>query len=87
MGFLFTAIVLYIIAAVVQAYLKTGLVRYFFLAIVSFVAGIFVAVPSFNAVRSFSSNYINFPVFNVADIFITIGVIALIGILLCYKGK
>ena len=32
-------------------------------------------------------NFIHFPVFNVADIFITIGVIALIGILLCYKGK
>jgi signal peptidase II len=31
--------------------------------------------------------FINFPIFNVADIFITIGVIALIGILLCYKGK
>ena len=70
MGFLFTAIVLYIIAAVVQAYLKTGLVRYFFLAIVSFVAGIFVAVPSFNAVRSFSSNYINFPVFNLNFTFV-----------------
>jgi signal peptidase II len=32
-------------------------------------------------------NFINFPIFNVADIFITIGVIALVGILLCYKGK
>ena len=30
-------------------------------------------------------NFINFPIFNVADIFITIGVIALIGILLIYK--
>lgn len=30
-------------------------------------------------------NFIHFPVFNVADIFITIGVIALIGILLIYK--
>ncbi len=30
-------------------------------------------------------NFIHFPVFNVADIFITIGVIALIGILLVYK--
>ena len=32
-------------------------------------------------------NFLHFPIFNVADIFITIGVIALIGILLCYKGK
>lgn len=32
-------------------------------------------------------NFVNFPIFNVADIFITIGVIALIGILLCYKGR
>ena len=30
-------------------------------------------------------NFINFPVFNVADVFITIGVIALIAILLIYK--
>ncbi len=30
-------------------------------------------------------NFVNFPVFNIADIFITIGVIALIGILLVYK--
>ena len=32
-------------------------------------------------------NHINFPVFNVADIWITIGVIALIIIMLFYKGK
>ena len=32
-------------------------------------------------------NFINFPVFNLADIFITIGVIALIVILLFYKGR
>ena len=32
-------------------------------------------------------NFINFPVFNMADIFITIGVIALIVILLFYKGR
>lgn len=32
-------------------------------------------------------NFINFPVFNVADIFITIGVIAFVSILLFYKGK
>ena len=32
-------------------------------------------------------NYINFPIFNLADIFITIGVIALVIILLCFKGK
>lgn len=32
-------------------------------------------------------NFINFPIFNVADIFITIGVIALVGILLFYKGR
>lgn len=31
--------------------------------------------------------FINFPIFNVADIFITIGVIALVVILLAYKGK
>lgn len=31
--------------------------------------------------------FVNFPVFNVADIFITIGVIALVVILLAYKGK
>ena len=31
--------------------------------------------------------FINFPVFNVADIFITIGVIALIAIMLFYKGR
>ncbi len=30
-------------------------------------------------------NFINFPVFNVADVLITIGVIALIGMLLIYK--
>jgi len=30
-------------------------------------------------------NFISFPVFNVADIFITVGVIALIGMLLIYK--
>lgn len=30
-------------------------------------------------------NFMNFPVFNVADIFITVGVIALIGMLLIYK--
>lgn len=32
-------------------------------------------------------NFVNFPIFNIADIFITIGVIALIGILLCAKGR
>ena len=32
-------------------------------------------------------NFMNFPIFNVADIFITIGVIALVGILLFYKGR
>lgn len=32
-------------------------------------------------------NFMNFPIFNVADIFITIGVIALIAILLLYKGQ
>lgn len=32
-------------------------------------------------------NFINFPVFNMADIFITVGVIALIVILLFYKGR
>lgn len=32
-------------------------------------------------------NFINFPIFNVADIFITIGVIALVVILLFYKGR
>lgn len=32
-------------------------------------------------------NFVNFPVFNVADIFITLGVIALVGILLFYKGR
>ena len=32
-------------------------------------------------------NFVNFPIFNVADIFITIGVIALVVILLCYKGR
>ncbi len=32
-------------------------------------------------------NFINFPIFNVADIFITIGVIALVCILTFYKGK
>ncbi|MBP3821146.1 signal peptidase II [bacterium] len=30
-------------------------------------------------------NFVNFPIFNMADIFITIGVIALIGILMVYK--
>jgi len=32
-------------------------------------------------------NFINFPVFNMADVFITIGVIALIIILFIYKGR
>lgn len=32
-------------------------------------------------------NFITFPIFNVADIFITIGVIALVVILLFYKGR
>lgn len=32
-------------------------------------------------------NFINFPIFNVADIFITIGVIALVVILMFYKGR
>ena len=32
-------------------------------------------------------NFMNFPIFNIADIFITIGVIALIVILLFYKGR
>ncbi|MBD5402947.1 signal peptidase II [bacterium] len=32
-------------------------------------------------------NFINFPIFNVADIFITIGVVALVVILLFYKGR
>lgn len=32
-------------------------------------------------------NHINFPIFNLADIFITIGVIALVVIMLCIKGK
>ena len=34
-----------------------------------------------------SLNFVNFPVFNVADIFITIGTIALICIMLFYKGR
>ena len=32
-------------------------------------------------------SFMNFPVFNTADIFITIGVIALVAIILFYKGK
>lgn len=32
-------------------------------------------------------NFINFPIFNIADIFITIGVFALVVILLFYKGR
>lgn len=32
-------------------------------------------------------NFMNFPIFNIADIFITIGVIALVAILLFYKGR
>ncbi|MBQ8459426.1 signal peptidase II [bacterium] len=32
-------------------------------------------------------NFMNFPIFNIADIFITIGVIALVVILFFYKGK
>ncbi len=32
-------------------------------------------------------NFVNFPIFNVADIFITIGVMALVVILLFYKGR
>ena len=32
-------------------------------------------------------NFMSFPVFNIADIFITIGVIALVVILLLYKGR
>ncbi len=32
-------------------------------------------------------NFVNFPIFNIADIFITIGVIALVIILLFYKGR
>ncbi|MBQ8669361.1 signal peptidase II [bacterium] len=32
-------------------------------------------------------NFMSFPIFNVADIFITIGVIALVAILLFYKGR
>lgn len=32
-------------------------------------------------------NFINFPIFNIADIFISIGVIALVVILLFYKGR
>ncbi|MBR6302044.1 signal peptidase II [bacterium] len=32
-------------------------------------------------------NHINFPIFNLADIFITIGVIALVVIMFCIKGK
>ena len=32
-------------------------------------------------------NFINFPIFNIADIFITVGVISLIAILLFYKGR
>ncbi|MBE7712199.1 MAG: signal peptidase II [Cyanobacteria bacterium SIG26] len=32
-------------------------------------------------------NFINFPIFNVADIFITIGGVALVCILLFYKGR
>ncbi len=32
-------------------------------------------------------NFVNFPIFNVADIFITIGVIALVVILCFYKGR
>lgn len=32
-------------------------------------------------------SFVNFPIFNVADIFITIGVIALVVILMFYKGR
>lgn len=32
-------------------------------------------------------NFINFPIFNIADIFITIGVLAFVIILLFYKGR
>ncbi len=32
-------------------------------------------------------NFMNFPIFNIADIFITVGVIALIFILFIYKGR
>lgn len=42
----------------------------------------------FGYVRDYINlNFINFPVFNMADIFITIGVIALFAILLIYKGR
>ncbi len=42
----------------------------------------------FGYVRDYINlNFMNFPVFNMADIFITIGVIALFAILLIYKGR
>ena len=61
----------------------------FFIALLSAgIAGNLHERIVFGYVRDYIQlNFVNFPIFNVADIFITIGVIALIVILLFYKGR
>lgn len=70
-------------------------IRYIHLVSVSFIALLCAGIMSncherivLGFVRDYIQlNFINFPIFNVADIFITIGVIAFVCILTFYKGK
>ena len=60
MGLFFTALILYFAAAFVQVLFKNSTFRYYFLLAVTLLAGIFAGIPAFKAVRSLSSDYINF---------------------------
>lgn len=60
MGLFFTALILYFAAAFVQVLFKNSTFRYYFLLAITFLAGIFAGIPAFKAVRSLSSDYINF---------------------------
>jgi signal peptidase II len=88
-----------IIVSIVATTLLFGFVHYNIRSIhyisISFIALLCAGIMSncherivFGYVRDYIQlNHINFPIFNLADIFITIGVIALVVIMLCFKGK
>jgi len=88
-----------IIVSIVATTLLFGFVHYHIRSIhylsISFIALLSAGIMSncherivLGFVRDYIQlKFINFPIFNVADIFITIGVIALVVILLFYKGK
>ena len=60
MTLLLTALCLYLFSSLVQMLFKNTSVRYYFILVSSFICACLAGVPAFKAVRSLSSDYINF---------------------------